>query len=936
MKNEKTELNAVQFFTSKISKTEENTYCLPRLSVIWLLSSDEKKNMKTYQAVKEQTIASLVKYIVYDSSNSSNCIMDFCNSFHTVLVPLKEPWKKYQIYNDARQYCEKTGFVLVVESGDTFEKNYFESILQGMKRTNTSIQGDDFYLVGMTSKKAENQKKYDVFSSEMVQPELQHIDFSTQYETVPYFMAGTIIDAKYFSEHSFVENLKYEYEKEYLLRLILASGCMRYMKTPLYVFGNPSETDLRLFPGAYEKEWYYQAIDQFWIPFVKEIQEHQGFVPKIIQYMAYHALCVRTEANLDNKNKHCIEEKDAYEYICGWSRLLQFIDDEIIMNIYMERYVTENVHMKRFFLRVKYLDETLQMDTYSLNRELYVGRNHVVERPETSLYIDIQLMEYKEGRLYIDALLSGIFDLEQGNIIAKVGEKEYPIVYNERYAHTKLFGITIYKRKSFEINIPIEDVESQNLMFFYVNGVDSYRITLTFQSHWSKLTDKFKNSYWYIDSNQACYMVTSDKMSILIQKCGKKNQKRREHMLRREMFEMRTNKARKLLLVRMAYFFFKRFIKKRPIWLFLDKIYKGGDSAEYIYKYAAEQKDNVDKYYLIDKNVPDYKRLKSEGYKPLVRGSIKHRLIFLYSDLIVMSNSTVCEFNDYSVDSSSYVRDLINFHGVCVQHGMSVQKIAVAQHRLRDNLRLYFCASKYEMENLNHPIYDYKGRDILKLTGVPRYDGLVNEDKRQIVIAPTWRMQAALAPKGNEGVERDYNPLFKESDYYKIYNSLINDSYLIAAAKENKYRILYVLHPIVSPQLKDFEKNEYVDIVASTGDMSYEKVFRESSLMVTDFSGVQFDFAYMRKPVVYLHHEEMPAHYEEGIYHYDTMAFGEICKNNKELIEVLVDYMKHDCKMKDEYVRRADEFFAYDDRENCKRIYSELISYSEKNINFIN
>lgn len=70
----------------------------------------------------------------------------------------------------------------------------------------------------------------------------------------------------------------------------------------------------------------------------------------------------------------------------------------------------------------------------------------------------------------------------------------------------------------------------------------------------------------------------------------------------------------------------------------------------------------------------------------------------LYADMVIVSNSTVYAFNDFGTINSALIRDLMNFHVACVQHGMSIQKIAVAQNRLRDNTRLYFCASKYEIE----------------------------------------------------------------------------------------------------------------------------------------------------------------------------------------------------------------------------------------------
>ena len=103
-------------------------------------------------------------------------------------------------------------------------------------------------------------------------------------------------------------------------------------------------------------------------------------------------------------------------------------------------------------------------------------------------------------------------------------------------------------------------------------------------------------------------------------------------------------------------------------------------------------------------------------------------------------------------------------------------------------------------------------------------------------------------------------------------------------------------------------------------------------LMVTDFSGIQFDFAYMRKPLVYIHHKDIPQHYEEGSFFYDTMAFGEITHDNEELIDVLISYMESGCKMKEEYVRRADDFFYFRDHKNCSRIYKEMIEYQKKYI----
>ena len=71
----------------------------------------------------------------------------------------------------------------------------------------------------------------------------------------------------------------------------------------------------------------------------------------------------------------------------------------------------------------------------------------------------------------------------------------------------------------------------------------------------------------------------------------------------------------------MLNFLLRPYFSRQKIWLFFDKIYKGGDSSEYIYRYAAEKDDGIRKYYLLDKSSADYARMRREGFRPRVDGS---------------------------------------------------------------------------------------------------------------------------------------------------------------------------------------------------------------------------------------------------------------------------------------------------------------------------
>lgn len=882
------------------------------VSLIYILSEEASCNAKTGSLLKLQDIAAdKVELIICseDKSLTDDAAAQFAK------------WPNVRISEsyDINAVGDVNGhFVTVIKAGSSFGPSYLSSMVKYLE----SVHG---YKLAIPAKKHEGEDVNDVFSRIKSTLPYLEINFNTQYNCLPYFLEGTWIDSSYWKNGPLRTDIRYETEKAFLFDIMLKEMKMLYVNEQIYEFHEASEDSTVFFEGYYQAEWYYEAIDKFWVPYLESMN---GKVPAIIQTQAIYALNNRVEANLNNLNKHCVPIEEAEDYLWSWSKVLKHIDDEIIMNSHNLAFCGKKFYVQELFMKIKYHDESYRLSRYYLNGKPYYGAAGVLAASGISQKVNIQFMDYRDGKLAIDGTLSGIYDIEEGHFYVETENGIIEVEKRERYSHTKLFGISFYKRISFRVVIPVENVERQSIAFKYSVGEWEDLLRISFDSHTSCLSGKFKNSYWTFGEN---YMAAYKFSTIVIYKIRKRSVFKREMKLWFEMLMSRKLETYKFLLVRMAYFICKPFMKRKPVWMFIDKIYKAGDSSEYIFKYASAQNDGIKKYYLVDKKCPDCKRLKAEGYKPLIRRSIKHRLIFLYADMMVISNSTVFAFNDYSMSASAHVRDLIHFHVACVQHGMSIQKIAIAQNRLRDNTRLYFCASKYEIENLSRPVYDYAGFNALKLTGVPRYDGLINDDKRQILITPTWRMQASVPVTRNEGVARDYNPLFKETDYYRIYNSLINDTRLLDAARKYNYRIAYVLHPIVSPQVDDFDKNDYVDIIPSTGDMSYEKVFRESSLMVTDYSGVQFDFAYMRKPLVYLHHDDIPQHYEEGTYHYDTMAFGEICHNNDELIDTLIDYMKNNCVMKDEYRARADDFFEFSDHNNCKRIYDVMIDY-QKNV----
>lgn len=872
------------------------------VSVLLYLSGNAELDQKTEKYLQDQTCGMSMLQIVKEDINSS----------------------KSESYNRFLEQADRE-LLTVVNPGDSFKPVYFEKVLEAYREHASEadffMTNKQFFYVG--------RKRKRVFLPDRLREKRAVINIWEQENcaVIPVFMLGTFLKTEVAKQFPMDPALGMEAEKAMLLRMTLEHRNLYYMHDLMYHYKTPEDSHPHSFPGANNPEWYYESFSEFFMPFMKEVQEKYGEVPRYLQYVLAHYVTCRLAANMDNKNKRVIRE-DGETYMRSLSGILQFVGDDVLADLYKCPTYTDSIDRRLLLMRLKMNDANLQYE-YHVEEDVATGSFHGVPFFSTKdLEMDIQFMEYRNGCLEIDCKIKSYFPLNISEYYVTLGEKKYELLFEERFSHTFIFGCTVSRYHTFHVSVPLnKDAKRQELAFWMDIEGQPVKLKMNFGYSYSKIMNNAAYGYWRFNR----FIAYVHRKNIIIKQAAWWYTAYRELRIWLEWMFKKKRGYRKFTALRMMYFLTRPYFKKQKIWLFQDKVYKGGDSSEYLYKYAMKQEDGIKKYYLLDETAPDYARLKKEGYEPLKKGSLKHKMVFLNADMVVASNSMVFSFNGYIRNTSAYITDLANIHAVCVQHGLSVQNIARPQNRLKDNTRLYFCASKYEIENLSRPIYNYNRYDALKLTGVPRYDGLIDEAKKQILITPTWRMQSTIMTAISESMIREYNPHFKETNYYKVYNSLINDQRLIDAAREYGYRLVYVLHPIVSPQAKDFDKNEYVDIVPSTGDMSYEKVFRESSLMVTDYSGVQFDFAYMRKPLVYLHHDDIPKHYEEGIFTYDTMAFGEICRTNEELIDVLCDYMKNGCQMKELYKKRADEFFAFNDHNNCQRIYDVMLEY-QKNV----
>lgn len=350
------------------------------------------------------------------------------------------------------------------------------------------------------------------------------------------------------------------------------------------------------------------------------------------------------------------------------------------------------------------------------------------------------------------------------------------------------------------------------------------------------------------------------------------------------------------------------FLKNKKIWLFMDRINVADDNAKYLFSYSINQNDGIDKYFLIDGSSKDYSEMKKINSHIVKFGSLKHKLLFLYSDKFISSHVDHVLFNPFYRKNRKLLSNLIKVKRCFLQHGVIKDDISSWISKFDVNLYLFLTSSDFERNSILEKNYNYD-ENVVKTLGLPRFDNLNGEaDKKQILFAPTWRNYLASEKS------------FIESRYFKTLNSFFNNRLLFDEIKKNGYKLIFKPHYDILKYLHLLNIPEDVEIAA---DESYQDLFNSSSLMITDYSSVFFDFAYLKKPVIY-YQADNDYHYSRGYFDYETMGFGEVIDSEKDLADKIIEYIKEDCVMENKYQKRVEKFFKYNDKNNCKRVYEWL------------
>ena len=357
----------------------------------------------------------------------------------------------------------------------------------------------------------------------------------------------------------------------------------------------------------------------------------------------------------------------------------------------------------------------------------------------------------------------------------------------------------------------------------------------------------------------------------------------------------------------LAYVKCRRFDDNAKVWLIAERGDDARDNGYTFYCYMKQYHPEQKIRYVVDEDSPDYHKIaKCDAVQ---YRSKEHYILFLTAGKLISTHIMGCSpqrglfwrLDKYGLAKTRGKR-------IFLQHGITKDYIECMTAKI-SKLDLFICGGK--------PEYDYilksygHSADVVKYTGFARFDSLGHPQQKYILVMPTWRK---WLPYSND---------IKSSDYVVSWNTFLNDPVLLEYLKKTKQKLIFYPHYEMQPYLKYFHVSSKLITIASIKDYDVQQLLKDTSLLITDYSSVAFDVAYMNKPLLYYqfdYKEYRKKHYATGYFDYRTMGFGPVAYSEQELIKDLLSNRAKEQK----YIARAKKFFPIQDTKNSQRIFEEI------------
>lgn len=343
-------------------------------------------------------------------------------------------------------------------------------------------------------------------------------------------------------------------------------------------------------------------------------------------------------------------------------------------------------------------------------------------------------------------------------------------------------------------------------------------------------------------------------------------------------------------------------------WVIFERGTDARDNGYFFYRYMKKHHPEQKIYYIITRDSADLPRVAEDA---VYFGSLRHYWAVATAKKIL---STHCYFGLPHLNAKVYRFCRLHKRFYILSHGILHNNVSNL-HYTQTKARLYICGAEPERRFAQNG-FGYP-ETVARYTGFARYDSLHDSvTKSQILIMPTWRSTIHSEEE------------FLASEYYKQWQMFISDQRLHEALQNQNLQAIFYPHYEIQKYLHHFNPGNPTVTLAGFDTYDVQTLLKESKLLVTDYSSVFFDFAYMGKPVIYFQFDTnnfRSGHYGEAYFSYENMGFGPVCLKEENAIQETINAINAGFLTNPTYENRIKAFFPLRDRHNNERIYTAII-----------
>lgn len=733
----------------------------------------------------------------------------------------------------------------------------------------------------------------------------------------------------------FDTDIHFHYEQKYLIEAMNLTYSYVYSSECTFITTNPSEHEGNRYAPQYNTDFYIRSLREFIIPMLKS---YAGSY--LVQSAMMYLLGVKLALNAGRNYKGILTGNRLEEFFSLCSEAFNYIEDSVIISPRLLKKCGLDLEYGFALLKMKYKNPKLvpetdiaapntaitkryrtapnRLEDINLSGEFAAHIGEMLIMRSKDISVNIKTLNFGEDGMYIDAELIGASALGEENfsVYAVINGARSRVIRSDVYTDRTIFGRVMYRRYAFRLFVPVSSGKAiDTVCFNFKHARLSFRMPMTFEGIHSRLSEKLRGSCAVFYGRAVSYDAKTK--SLAVRRATESLITLAENRL------LGTAAKNEGLSARLYYQRLRHMAKSirrsddtRRIFVFYDETGINSNGNLLFRYFTKHGTDTAVSYFITDKNSPEAVLLADAGYENILeKGSTRAKAVALAANFIIATDNDSYSGLGFTEEDRLYLRDMASAQIISVRNRFLCTPRTDIDNRLADNIRTIFTASNEEKQALLSPELDYD-EDMIITAGNPLLDALTDKREKLILISPGRRRIFEVY---------DHSSLhrFTESIFHREYSALLSDPALLNICRRFGYKLALMLPKEAEKYERTFPQTDLMSVYFET-EQNITWLVSHASLLITDYSELQYRFAYLKKSVMYFYPPGLPSTAEpegEGI---SRRGFGEVFFDREKLIEAVCLNMEKQFPLKDKYAQRCDSFFEHNDKENCARIFELL------------